>query len=86
MIQKSNDDLHSYKTMLSMNVCPEEARLVLPMNTMTTFVLTGSVMAMLRIVNQRMDSHAQLMAQEFAKQVYNIAMQHFPVSTEALKK
>ena len=72
--------------MLIMNVCPEEARLVLPMNTMTTFVLTGSVMAMLRIVNQRMDSHAQLMAQEFAKQVYNVAMQHFPVSTEALKK
>ena len=86
LIQKSNDDLHSYKTMLIMNVCPEEARLVLPMNTMTTFVLTGSVMAMLRIVNQRMDSHAQLMAQEFAKQVYDIAMQYFPASTEALKK
>lgn len=51
-----------------------------------TFVLTGSVMTMLRIVNQRMDSHAQLMAQEFAKQVYDIAMQYFPAATEALKK
>ena len=76
--------LHAYMQMVEGGVAPEEARIVLPLNTMTTVVWTGSLLFWSRVCNQRLDGHAQLAAQELAKQIAAIAKPLFPVSWAAL--
>lgn len=65
-------------------VAPEEARIVLPLNTMTTVVWTGSLLFWSRVCNQRVDSHAQLAAQELGKLIAGIVEPLYPVSWKAL--
>lgn len=76
--------LCAYNDLLSAGVAPEEARTILPLNMMTTVVWTGSLLFWSRVCNQRLDGHAQLAAQELAKQIANIAQPLFPVSWAAL--
>lgn len=61
-------------------MAPEEARIVLPHNLMTTVVWTGSLLFWSRVCNQRLDSHAQLAAQELARLISNVVQPLFPVS------
>ena len=74
----------AYQTLLAEGVAPEEARIVLPLNTMTTVVWTGSLLFWARVCNQRLDGHAQLAAQELAHQISAAIQPLFPVSWEAL--
>ena len=76
--------VHVYNELLSAGVAPEEARIVLPLNTMTTVTWTGSLLFWSRVCNQRLDSHAQKAANELAKQIAAIAQPLFPVSWAAL--
>lgn len=76
--------LDTYKALLSAGVAPEEARIVLPLNHMTTVVWTGTLLAWTRVGNQRLDPHAQLATQEAAKGIQDIVKPLFPVSWEAL--
>ena len=76
--------LHVYNELLSAGVAPEEARIVLPLNTMTTVTWTGSLLFWSRVCNQRLDSHAQKAANELAGQIAAIAQPIFPVSWAAL--
>lgn len=76
--------LEKYTLLQDMGVAPEEARIVLPLNTMTTVTWTGSLLFWSRVCNQRVDSHAQLAAQELGRQIANIVRPHFPVSWAAL--
>lgn len=73
-----------YTELLSENVAPELARIELPMATYTEWILTGSVAAFARLYNQRIDSHAQWEAQQYAKAIGEIVESYFPVSWEAL--
>lgn len=61
--------LEMYNDLLKSGVAPEEARMVLPLNTMTHWIWTGSLVAFSRIYKLRADGHAQLAAQEFAKKL-----------------
>ena len=70
----------AYQTLMAEGVAPEEARIVLPLNTMTTVVWTGSLMFWARVCNQRLDGQAQLAAQELAKQISATIQPLFPVS------
>lgn len=79
-----NQALASYKSMLEGGVAPEEARIVLPLNTMTTVTWTGSLLFWSRVCNQRLDNHAQKAANELAQQIAAIAQPLFPVSWAAL--
>lgn len=74
----------AYQTLLAEGVAPEEARIVLPHNLMTTVVWTGSLLFWARVCNQRLDSHAQLAAQELAKKIAAIVQPLFPVSWKEL--
>ena len=74
----------AYQTLLAEGVAPEEARIVLPLNTMTTVVWTGSLLFWARVCNQRLDGHAQLAAQELAQKVSAIIKPLYPVSWEHL--
>ena len=76
--------LKTYKLHLEEGVAPEEARIVLPLNHMTTVVWTGTLLAWTRVGNQRLDPHAQLATQEAAKGIQDIVKPLFPVSWEAL--
>jgi len=48
-----------YKSLLSMGVCMEQARMLLPQSMMTEWYWTGSMVAFARIVEQRTHSTAQ---------------------------
>lgn len=76
--------LEVYKDMVTDGVAPEEARIVLPLNMMTTVVWTGSLLFWARVYNQRVDSHAQLAAQEVGKKLGSIIEPLFPYSWKAL--
>ena len=78
------NSLESYKALLNAGVAPEEARIVLPLNHMTTVVWTGTLLAWTRVGNQRLDPHAQLATQEAAKGIQDIVKPLFPVSWDAL--
>jgi len=74
----------TYDALLIAGVAPEQARMVLPQNTMTEFIWTGSIAAFARIAKLRLDPHTQLETQEIAKDISTICSEHFPVSWEAL--
>ena len=74
----------TYKALLSYGVAPEEARMVLPLNSMTHWVWSGSLMAFMRVYSQRIDGHAQLAAQEFAGKLGGILKGYFPESFKQL--
>jgi len=76
--------LMAYESMLEQGVAPEQARMVLPQNTMTEWIWTGSLMAFARVCKQRLDPHAQLETQEVAKKINDIVEPLFPVSWKAL--
>ena len=75
-----------YKDMLDAGVAPEQARMVLPLNTMTHWVWSGSLMAFIRVYLQRVDSHAQLAAQEFADKLEPVLEEKFPATFDIFKK
>lgn len=83
MVSYTETAIQNYEYFLSTGMASDEARMILPLNTMVTFSWTGSLIAMLRVVKQRQDSHAQLAAQEFAAKLKTILQQHFPEATKA---
>lgn len=86
MKMATEDAYREYKRLLALGVAPEEARMVLPLNSMTNFIWTGSLMFFQRVINQRLDSHAQLVAQEFAKKLRTVVQPLYPHSYAALEK
>lgn len=78
------ESVFTYKQMMLNGVAPEEARIVLPLNAMTTVTWTGSLLFWSRVCNQRVDNHAQLAAQELGRQIADIVRPRYPVSWAAL--
>jgi thymidylate synthase (FAD) len=77
--------LDSYNFMLDNGVAPEQARMVLPQNTMTEWYWSGSLMAFARVCKQRLDPHAQAETREVAEGIDKECADLFPVSWSALK-
>lgn len=75
-----------YRDLLDAGCCPEQARMVLPQSMMTEWVWTGSLAAFARVVNQRLDPHAQRECRPVAQDIATALQQHFPVSWEALRE
>lgn len=76
--------LAGYEKQLARGTAPEEARIILPLNMMTTVVWTGSLLFWSRVCNQRVDSHAQLAAQDLGKKITSVVQPLFPVSWKYL--
>jgi thymidylate synthase (FAD) len=74
----------TYSMLLAEGVTPEEARIVLPHNLMTSVVWTGSLLFWARVVNQRVDAHAQLAAQELGRKIASQIEPYFPVGWREL--
>ena len=73
-----------YYELLDQGVAPEQARMVLPQNTMTNWMWTGSLVAFARVCKLRLDSHAQKEAQELAQKIHDVVAPLYPVSWKAL--
>lgn len=80
------NSLEKYKYMLEWGVAPEQARMILPQNMMTSWYWTGSLVFFHRVYKQRIDPQAQLETQEVAKQIGEICEKLFPISWNALTK
>jgi thymidylate synthase (FAD) len=78
--------LENYNAMLEMGVAPEQARMNLPLNSMTDWYWTGSLLFWARVCKLRLDPHAQAEAQEFANLVAHYCKKLFPVSWGELIK
>ena len=76
--------LHIYQCMIDSGVCEEQARMVLPQNTMTEWYWTGTLGAIAKMCNLRCKPDTQYETRLIADQISD-KMQHlFPVSWEAL--
>ena len=67
-------------------VCPEQARMILPLNTMTEWIWSGSLLAFIRVCKLRLDKHAQKETRDVAELIGNNVKTHFPVSWESYMK
>lgn len=76
--------LNQYNLMIVAGIAPEQARMVLPQNVMTSWYWTGSLMAFARVCKQRLDPHAQQETREVAQQINELIKPLFPVSWAAL--
>lgn len=75
--------LDVYEYLLSIGTCAEQARMVLPQNTMTEWVWSGTLGAFLDMLVLRLDPHTQKETQEVARLIATHVQQLFPVSYEA---
>ena len=73
-----------YNQLIAEGIAPEEARMVLPLNTMTEWIWTGSLMFWYRVWSLRHDPHAQSAAREFADLLYKAIPDDFQVSMQSL--
>ena len=73
-----------YDDLLLMGVCPEQARVVLPLCCETTWIWTGSLMFFARVCNLRLDPHAQKETKAVAERISTIMREHFPESWNVL--
>ncbi len=77
--------LEVYKKMLNAGICPEQARMVLPQNTITEWLWTGSLYAFARVCNLRCKEDAQEETRDVAWEINRSARINFPVSWKALR-
>jgi len=84
VIDTISDTLLTYNMLLEDGVAPEQARMVLPQNMMTTWFWTGSMLAFHRVFQQRTDPHAQKETAEVGHSIGEICNNLFPISWKAL--
>lgn len=85
VVKKSIAPLQTlYNEMIREGVAPEQARMILPQNMMTSWYWTGSLMFFHRVFKQRTDSHSQKETRDVALQIGEICDKLYPVSWEAL--
>lgn len=84
VIPMIEDALLTYTILLKEGVAPEQARMILPQNTMTEWIWSGSLMAFARVCKLRLDAHAQQETQEIAKKINDLIPVQFEHSWRAL--
>lgn len=80
----TEDALDLYQDLVMNGIAPEQARMVLPQNTMTEWIWSGSLAAFARVVKLRLDPHAQKETQEVAQLINNLVPKDFEYSWKAL--
>ena len=78
--------LELYQLMIQDDVAPEQARMLLPLNTMTEWIWSGSLAAWARVCNLRLDAHAQEETREIAGHLDKHMHSIFPISWGELMK
>ncbi len=76
--------LADYQAAIKFGMAPEQARIMLPQNTMTEWIWSGSLMAFARVCKLRLDAHAQQETREVAEHMQALIEPLFPASFKAL--
>lgn len=76
--------LKYYEAMLEKGICPEQARMILPQNMMTSWWWSGTLGAYCDMLKLRLDPHTQKESRIVAEKVKAIIEPLFPVSVPAL--
>ncbi|SUA63237.1 Thymidylate synthase thyX [Oligella urethralis] len=84
VISSLDKALMTYDSLLECEVAPEQARMVLPQNMMTSYYVTGSLAAFARAYKLRISEDSQKEIQELAKKWNEIISKLYPVSWAAL--
>ena len=85
IIQKyTKNSIDTYNCLLSLDVAPELARIVLPQSMYTEFIETASLSAYARLCALRLDPHAQKEIRQYATAIDSLLRPRFPVSWAAL--
>lgn len=74
------ESLFLYNAMIEDSYCAEQARMVLPQNTMTEWVWSGTLGAFLDMLVLRLDGHTQKETREVAEKIAVFVKNLFPVS------
>jgi thymidylate synthase (FAD) len=74
-----------YERLIEQGVAREEARVHLPLGTMTEFIWKQNLHNLLHFLRLRMDSHAQPEIQEPARQIWKLIESIVPLTCEAFK-
>ena len=69
-----------------LNICPEQARMILPQSMYTEWYWTGTLMAFARVCNLRFKEDTQKESRELCYKIGWLARDKFPVSWKALRK
>ncbi len=69
-----------------LNICPEQARMVLPQSMITEWYWSGTLMAFARVCNLRCKPDAQLETRMVTDQIDKLSSKEFPVSWKELRK
>ncbi len=78
--------LNCYDRLLKLKVCPEQARIVLPQNMMTSWFWSGSLYAFSRVCNLRLKEDAQEETRDVAQRISDHCAVEFPISWKNLVK
>lgn len=81
---QTEDSLNLYKALLDEEVCPEQARMVLPQNTMTEWIWSGTLGAFADMLRLRLDPHTQYESRVVANLIKPQIEAKFPISLNAL--
>ena len=76
--------LQLYTQAIHNGMAPEQARMVLPQNTMTEWIWSGSLAAFCRVCKLRLDTHAQEETRELVGTIAALTEGLFPVSYKAM--
>ena len=76
--------IDTYEEMIQADVCPEQARFVLPQAAIVNWYWTGSLAAYARFFNSRSEPHAQKEVRDLADMVGDVIAPIFPYSWAAL--
>lgn len=84
--QYNKNCLDTYNNLLSKNIAPEMARMVLPQNIMTEWFWSGSLYAFYRVCNLRLAPDAQWETRQIAEMISKECEKLFPISWSSLMK
>jgi len=85
LVMYINKGIDLYEAAQGDGICAEQARLFLPAYGMyVRWRWTASLGAVMHFLHQRLEHDAQKEIQDFAKAVYDLTWQHFPVTMETL--
>ena len=76
--------LQLYTQAVHNGMAPEQARMILPQNTMTEWIWSGSLAAFARVCKLRLDPHAQQETQDVAFEIDRLVPDNFKHSWKAL--
>ena len=86
-IQMHNQNaLLLYDKLIQANIAPEQARAVLPLNTYTNWIWSGTLYAFARVCKLRLDDHAQKETRDIAQAINVCCLDSFPISWKYLNE